>query len=300
MTERAASPDPNENEDLGPLAQLRGIWGGFGFNILCLPVQETKRIPPDNLPFRVKVNSTIEEMDFRLISSAEIPNRGFTQPDLQFLGLHYTQRITDRNGEGGLHFEQGLWLNAPDPLVPVNSLYRLGSIPHGGTFLATNTEVLQQWDNSPPDIPDVDPRPFQTNQPGQRIISDTYLSAFFNTPLPEGVNPQTPPGPSNRDGLIAGPIGNPNLVLKTTNAQRHPTRHIKFTVSCNSANISNIPFVNNNAPVTSMSSTFWISEFEGLFGRRVLQLQYSQTVILTFDKVDWPHISVATLIKPFG
>ena len=282
------------------MSQLRGIWGGLGFNILCLPVQKSKRTPPEKLPFRVKVNSTIEEINFSLISSAEIPNRGFTQPDLNFLGLHYTQRIIDKNGEGGLHFEQGLWLNAPDPIVPTNSLYRLASIPHGGTFLATNTEALPEWENRPPDVPDIDTRPFPTNQPDQRIISDSYLSAFFNTPLPEGVNPQTPPGAPNHDGLIAGPIGNPNSVLKTTNAQRHITRHIKFAVSCNSSGLLNMPFLRNNATVTSMSSTFWISEFEGLFGRHVLQLQYSQIVILNFDHIDWPHISVGTLIKPFG
>ena len=32
-------------------------------------------------------------------------------------------------------------------------------------------------------------------------------------------------------------------------------------------------------------------------GSQFLQLQYTQTVLLVFDGVIWPHISVATLIK---
>jgi hypothetical protein len=32
-------------------------------------------------------------------------------------------------------------------------------------------------------------------------------------------------------------------------------------------------------------------------GSEFLQLQYTQTVILNFLNIDWPHISVATLVK---
>jgi hypothetical protein len=32
-------------------------------------------------------------------------------------------------------------------------------------------------------------------------------------------------------------------------------------------------------------------------GTRFLQLQYSQTVILDFFGLNWPHIAVATLVK---
>ena len=31
--------------------------------------------------------------------------------------------------------------------------------------------------------------------------------------------------------------------------------------------------------------------------RQLFQLQYTQTVVLNFLGIDWPHISVATLVK---
>jgi hypothetical protein len=304
MTERAASPDPHANPDLGPLRQLPGIWVGTGFNILCLPVQKPASPPPEFLPFRVKVNATVEELHFSLISSAPIPNRGFIQDDLKFLGLHYTQKIADRHGDGGIHFEQGLWLFAQDPNVQPGSLYRLATVPHGSSFLAVNTEpVSLQLVTGAPVIPDVDPRPFTAGQPSQHVTG-SYLNPFFQTVVPHGLNPDTPPstppGTLNPQGDIAGAIGNPNLVLKAENADKRFIQHTAFTVQAVGQNVSSMPFLVSNANVTSVTATFWISEFEGFLGLSKLHLQYSQTVILNFAGIDWPHVSVGTLIMPFG
>jgi hypothetical protein len=302
MTERAASPEANPNRGLGPLRQLQGIWVGHGFNIISLPVRNGAT-PPDHPPFLVKLNATIEELHFSLISSAEIPNRGFVQPDLNFLGLRYTSKVVDRNGEGGIHFEQGLWLFAPDPNVQP-SLYRLASIPHGSTFLAANTEPVsaepEPVTGGVLNFPVADPRPFPTNQPGNRITAPDYLDRFFQATVPNGLDPHTPPGPANPPGVINGAIGNPNLVLAEANAAHPITNTTTFTVSSDAENLRSIPFLSSNAKATSMTATFWISEFRGLFGIPILKLQYSQTVILNFDNTDWPHISVASLIMPFG
>jgi hypothetical protein len=47
-----------------------------------------------------------------------------------------------------------------------------------------------------------------------------------------------------------------------------------------------------------MHSTFWIETVEHPNGNdQYLQLQYTQTVILNFLDIDWPHISVGTLVK---
>ena len=300
MTIRAASPDPNPF-DLGPLAQLQGIWVGTGFNIISLPVRQGAAAP-DKSPFRVKLNATIEELHFSLISSAKIPNRGFLQADLEFLGLHYTSKVADRNGEGGIHFEQGLWLFAPDPDAQP-SLYRLASVPHGTTFLAANTQPVSaepQPVNGVLNFPVADPRPFPQNQPHNRITSSDYLDRFFTATVPNGLDPNTPPGPANTQGQIDGAIGNPNLVLTAANAGHHITKTTIFTVSSDGPDLSNMPFLTKNATATSMTATFWISEFEGLFGIPILKLQYSETVILNFDETDWPHISVGSLIMPFG
>ncbi|MGH3917851.1 MAG: hypothetical protein ACRDSG_02210 [Pseudonocardiaceae bacterium] len=63
--------------------------------------------------------------------------------------------------------------------------------------------------------------------------------------------------------------------------------------------IASIPFLAaKNADVTEFESTFWVEAVKIKDSRETfLQLQYSQLVVLDFLGADWPHISVATLIK---
>jgi hypothetical protein len=63
------------------------------------------------------------------------------------------------------------------------------------------------------------------------------------------------------------------------------------------AGICNIPFVQKDANATSLKATFWIETVQQKNESTFLQLQYTQTVILNFLGIDWPHISIATLIK---
>ena len=58
-----------------------------------------------------------------------------------------------------------------------------------------------------------------------------------------------------------------------------------------------MPFDVHNANATRLDATFWIETVEQPDGSEFFQLQYTQTVILDFDGIDWPHISVATLTK---
>jgi len=60
-----------------------------------------------------------------------------------------------------------------------------------------------------------------------------------------------------------------------------------------SGGLVNIPFIVKNANATEMNSIFWIETLQRPDGSRFLQLQYTQTVLLVFDGVEW----VATLIK---
>ena len=46
-----------------------------------------------------------------------------------------------------------------------------------------------------------------------------------------------------------------------------------------------------------MRATFWIETVEPEGQVPFVQLQYSQFVMLRFENKDWPHISVATLIR---
>jgi hypothetical protein len=61
--------------------------------------------------------------------------------------------------------------------------------------------------------------------------------------------------------------------------------------------IVNIPFVTANANATKLDAIFWIETVERADGTQFMQLQYTQTVILNFLNIDWPHISVGTLIR---
>ena len=49
-----------------------------------------------------------------------------------------------------------------------------------------------------------------------------------------------------------------------------------------------------NADAVRMTAIFWIEEVEEA-GATFLQLQYTQTVLLDFARLSWPHVSVATL-----
>ena len=67
----ASLPDPDV---LGPLADLAGTWVGSGFNLISLPDFDSK--PPSTGPraFRLKLNATIETLQFIPIGGA-VPNR---------------------------------------------------------------------------------------------------------------------------------------------------------------------------------------------------------------------------------
>jgi hypothetical protein len=59
----------------------------------------------------------------------------------------------------------------------------------------------------------------------------------------------------------------------------------------------NIPCLEKNAKATEFTATFWIETVQQPDGTTFLQLQYTQRVILNFLNINWPHISVATLVK---
>jgi hypothetical protein len=55
--------------------------------------------------------------------------------------------------------------------------------------------------------------------------------------------------------------------------------------------------INSAAKATTMSAIFRVEKVEDATGNVFMQLQYTQTVILDFIGIKWPHISVATLVK---
>jgi len=278
---RASSSAADTLAALGPLQDLPGTWIGSGFNLIARPDKQ------NNLPFFLELNATREIIEFSQIG-APIENRGSAQADISFLGVHYLQQVSDAVTKGALHLEPGLWLNVPQTQEPAAaaSVVRLASIPHGHALLAQGESLTVP---SGPRIDPVSSTPI-THSTGQPVTNEEYLKPFTDTPLPPGIP--------------AGAIANPNLALNTAINEQKITETVVLPVATTNqvgglaGGVENIPFLTKNADAASMTATFWIEKVahpEG--GGHFLQLQYTQTVILNFLGIDWPHISVATLVK---
>lgn len=273
--------------DLGPLSELVGTWIGTGFVLISLPDFDSK--PPSTGPktFRLKLNATVETLEFHPIGGA-VPNRGSTgQPDINIFGLRYLQRITDAVTHEPLHIEPGLWLNVPATEVPAlpPTVVRQGTIPHGNSLLALGNPLTV------PSGPQIDP--IDSTPTGPAPFSPGYLDPFDNPPLPPGI--QLPF------------VKNPNLLLQEVIQGQNITQTVVLPISTAApvggpsaevGGIVNMPFDISNANATRLDATFWIETVQQSDGAGpLLQLQYTQTVILNFLGIDWPHISVATLTK---
>jgi hypothetical protein len=280
---RAAAPADETLKRLGHLAELPGTWVGRGFNLISLPDQMDRHA---NTPFRLKFNATRETLSFSLIG-APIPNRGSLQDDIEFLGLRYLQEVSDASSHEALHVEVGLWLNVPSPAGPA-SVVRQATIPHGASLLAQGRSSVE---DGGPRIDPVSSTPFRTMPSGKQLLSETgndndkgYLLQFTATVPPSGVPPEA--------------VQNPNVVLTEAIKEQKIVSTVKLAISsAPDGGIVNIPFLQKNANATSFEAIFWIETVEHPLGYHSLQLQYTQTVILNFQEIDWPHISVATLVK---
>lgn len=276
------------NSGLGPLADLAGTWVGSGFNLVALPISPPPPPPPPqhNPNFFVKLNATHETLSFTPIT-APIPDRGFEQPDIEYLGLHYLQQVSDAVTNAALHIETGMWLNVPATTAPAQqaTVVRLATVPHGDA-------LLMQGLVTPP--APVSPLPFPTLNsaptavpPGQ--IFGTGYGEKYDMPLPPGLPPNV--------GSSRAVISDPNVILAAAIQNQNIVQTTTLSITTVGAGgILNMPFVVTNANATQCTATFWIETVQTDAGQ-FLQLQYSQTVLLVFGGIIWPHISVATLIK---
>ena len=276
---RAAAPSTvsTSTPNLGPLAQLAGTWVGSGFNLVALPISPPP--PPDsqtNPSFFVKINATHETIAFTPIS-APIPDRGFQQPDIEYLGLHYLQQVTDAVLNSALHIETGMWLNVPATTAPAQpaTIVRLATVPHGDSLLMQGQANVTPFGPAPF-------LPVSTSPIG--TFSGLGYTDHYNLPLPPGLPVGTP----------TGVIADPNLLLGQAVSGQNI---VSTTATAAPGGILNIPFVTTNAQATQCTATFWIETVQNTDGSQFVQLQYSQTVLLNFGNIIWPHISVSTLIK---
>ena len=281
-------PFPQVSSPLGPLAGLAGKWSGRGFNVIWRPnhTQGQDRF--------LELNVTSDQIEFDPISGP-IPNRGFLQPDINMFGLTYLQQISDANLKAGLHIEPGLWVAIPqtsDPSVPP-TVARLASIPHGTTILAQGTATTAA---GAPHIPNTSIKPFAIGQP----------TPEFNFPEQTLTN-QTSFRTSGAGltGVTQAMVDNPNGILQAAIAGQHITSTTTLHVTSTDTPVpgggtANTAFLKGgtqgpNADAVSVNATFWLETLQGQSAPT--QLQYAQTVLLNFNGLNWPHITVATLHK---
>jgi hypothetical protein len=139
---------------LGPLRLLPGVWKntealkGFGFNFMALPFVGGRD------GFKLLMNQYNEDLIFSCTDKG-VPNRGLIpdpetgSPDQTIVALDYFQKITqidsgefpnsglhERFDGQRIHKEPGLWLHMIDHDADGINIARLGTIPHGNSFLA--------------------------------------------------------------------------------------------------------------------------------------------------------------------
>ena len=281
-------PFPEVTSPLGPLAPLAGKWAGRGFNIIWRP---------DSVPGQdrfLEINVTSEQLDFTPIPGP-IPNRGFLQPDINMFGLTYLQQISDANVHAGLHVEPGLWVAIPhttDPNV-VPTVARLASIPHGTTILAQGTATTS---TAAPHIPNTSIKPFSIGQPLPEIDFPEQTLSNHTSFRTSG---------AGLTGVTQAMVNNPNSILQAAIAGQHITATTTLHVTSTSTPVpgggtANTAFLKGtadgpNADAASVDATFWLETLEGQSAPT--QLQYAQKVLLNFNGLSWPHITIATLHK---
>lgn len=284
---------------LGLLAPLAGKWVGSGFNQIFRPLNGSGS---DNF---LELNLTNETLEFNEIPG-EIPNRGFAQADVSLFGLTYLQQVSDANvkdGNGnpaGIHIEPGIWINIPATTEPSEqaTVARLANIPHGTSLVAQGTASVV---SGPPVFPAVDITPFFIGNPANKVPFADRTTLANPSPF------RSPP--ADIVGVTQTMVDDPNSVLRAALVGKtiHSTTVIQITTASKpgavpdaGGGVSDIAFLdgtgNPNARVDSMTATFWISDFTDASGPGTL-LQYSQTVLLNFAPLSWPHVSVANLLK---
>lgn len=282
---------PAADSDLGPLKQLPGTWTGTGFNTIWRP----NSIPGQD--HFLELNLTTETLELQQISGS-IPNRGLLQPDLTMFGITYLQQIKDTNTNSGLHIEPGIWATVPKTSNPAESatVVRMASIPHGTTILAQGTAFAVP---GPPIIRPVDITPFPVGNAIKKIPfpeSNLAVPTQFRTPS------------ADIAGITQAMVDNPNSVLSAAIVGQNITQTTVLVIStdpttpvvggglANTAFLQGTPAAGPNAVSGLVTAIFWIETVEDpTTGSNILQLQYTQTVLLNFAGLSWPHVTVATL-----
>ena len=219
--------------------------------------------------------------------------------------------MTDRASGVGQHFEPGVWINVPSTTHPAEpaSVVRMGSIPHGTTV---NLEGVA-FTAPAPLIANTTITPFTVGSPDDGATGLTHFPEETLT----NVTPSSTPT-ADVPGLTQAILTNPNKLLQNAIAGQNIIGTTVLIIASDptlmpppggpvpahataGGGIANIGFLSGglstgfNANVLATTAIFWIETVKNADGTTFLQLQYTQRVLLVFNGLVWPHISVATL-----
>jgi hypothetical protein len=210
-------------------------------------------------------------------------------------GLTYLQQVADSTTGGGLHIEPGIWAVVPETTDPPeqSTVVRMASIPHGTAMIA---QGIASSAPGPPTILATSIVPFgidDDERPG-------FVAGEIN--FPELILTRPTQFRVTAPGITTAMLMNPNSILTDLNATQTirstTTLHVTTTpLPVPGGGTVNTAFLGaGNAIASSVDATFWIESVEDADGGPdTLQLQYSQTVMLDFKKLRWPHVIVGTL-----
>jgi hypothetical protein len=184
-----------------------------------------------------------------------------------------------------------VWLNIPATTNPAESasVARLASIPHGTTILA---QGISSQANGAPTIQPVNINPFPIGNPGAATpFPEQNLQTItpFRTANLTGIDQLMVTNPNS---VLAGQLNPPNVISTTTLQVSTDDLPVFGGGTLGTAFLDGGP-AGPNAAVAQVSATFWIEQLVGTPPK--FQLQYSQVVILNFNNLSWPHVTVATL-----
>jgi hypothetical protein len=307
-------PAPAATDLLGLLRDLVGnvttgkaqkTWKGTGFNMIWRP--NFGNASGGSRHF-LQLNLTKETLAFTDITGdTGIANRGLLQPDIFLGGVAYLQTIDDEFDDSGQHFEPGVFNNVPATVNPSEppTVTRMGTIPHGTTINMQGTAFAVGQ-------PQIDPTTITPFTIGSPDDGKTGLIKFPEEDLSKVLDSRT--DLKRVASLKQSHLTNPNLFLTDALQGQTITRTTVILLSSDSSPSGSIPDggggVNNiafligkgtppsggpNAVAPKVTATFWIEEGTDALGKPLLQLQYTQRVILDFGGLSWPHVSVATL-----
>jgi hypothetical protein len=304
---------PAPGSDLGPVALFlndgdqSATWAGTGFNAIWRPFFDPVNAPQQH--HFLELNFIDETLTFERIPG-KIFNRGLLQKDIAMFGVSYIDKINDANvidpttGKlEGLHFEPGIWAIVPPTSAPQEpqTVVRMASIPHGTVINAQGTVDPQPVPGGP-DFPvaSLTPTNLNTTIPFQPPFPEQTLTtaSSFRTAA------------TDVPGIDQKIINDPNTVLENKLAGVTVHRTTTFSIATSNqpvpgGGIANTAFLEDagsaaspgNAQAVSTKAFFWVMDVTTADGVDQRWLQYSQSVILNFGPISWPHVTVGTLVR---